>query len=393
MSSMRRMVFAVAGMACAAFTPLSAAEPLRPTSDATILAIVPASQDQAAASLRSDQIALASDRDNLALALRTARMAIEAGRSAADPRRYGQAQAALAPWWSAPEPPEEVRVLRAVVAQAYHDFDGALADLDAILARSPDNAQARLSRAFVRMVTGDVEAGGADCRALPAGLDPVIAIVCKARADALSGKASEARDSLLGALTPGTAGTAMRGFGLAVLADTGLALGRADEASRIFAEATAGGNPDVSILAAYADLLLDGGRPAEALSLLDGKGNADILILRRAIAAKKLNDPRLAGWASIMNERFAAAAAGGVRVHLREEARFRLEVEGDTVKSLELAIDNWSVQKEPADARLLLESAVAANQPAAAQPVIDFVRRTGLTDARLQPLLAKLESP
>ncbi len=393
MSFARLMIFAAAGMACAVVTPVSAAEPSRPTSDATILAIVPAGRDQAAASLRSDQIALASDRDNLALALRTARMAIEAGRSTADPRRYGQAQAALAAWWSAPEPPEEVRVLRAVIAQAYHDFDGALADLDKILARSPDNAQARLSRAFVRMVTGDVEAGGADCRALPAGLDPVIAIVCKARADALSGKASEARDTLLGALTPGTAGTAMRGFGLAVLADTGLALGRADEASRIFAEATAGGNPDVSILAAYADLLLDGGRPAEALSLLDGKGNADILILRRAIAAKKLNDPRLAGWASIMNERFAAAAAGGVRVHLREEARFRLEVEGDTVKSLELAIDNWSVQKEPADARLLLESAVAANQPAAAQPVIDFVRRTGLTDARLQPLLAKLESP
>lgn len=372
-------------------SPALAVEPSRPTDDTTILAKVPPHRDQAAARLRAEQTALSSDRSNLTLALSTARSAIEDGRSNADPRRYGQAQAALAPWWDQAEPPEEVRVLRAVISQAFHDFPAALADLDAILARSPDNAQARLSRAFVRMVTGDIEGAAGDCGALPERLSPIIAIVCTARADALSGKADEAYERLSRILTLGAGQQAsMRQFAVAVLADMSAARGRQDDANRFFTEALREEKPDVSLIAAYADLLLDSGRPAEALSLLDGKGDADILILRRAIAGRKLGDPRLAQWSAVLNERFAAAAAGGVRVHLREEARFRLEVEGNAAGALSLAAANWKVQKEPPDARLLLECAIAAHMPSSARPALDFIERTGLRDARLTPFLVQL---
>lgn len=394
LSTALRQAVATAGMFAALVTTGVAAEPVRPTDDATILATVPPGRNQTAARLRADQSALAKDRGNLGLALRAARSAIEDGRSNADPRRYGQAQAALSAWWDEPEPPQEVRVLRAIIAQAYHDFSAARADLDAILAQSPENAQARLSRAFVRMVTGDISGAGEDCRKLPPSLDPLIRDVCSARADALSGKGAEAHERLLRTLElDASSREAMRRFAQAVLADMSVALGRRDEASRFFADASAGVAPDVSLLAAHADHLLDGERPGEVLSLLEGKGEADILILRRAIAGKRLNDPRLAGWAAIMNERFAAAAAGGVRVHLREEARFRLEVENDAAKALALAGANWQVQKEPSDARLLLEAAIAANDPGAAKPVIDFIKKTSLRDARLAPLLARLGEP
>src|SRR4029453_17622447 len=106
---------------------------------------------------------LSRDPKNLKLATRVARLAIEQGRTWSDPRRYGQAQAALSPWWSEAEPPEEVRVLRAVIKQALHDFGAALADLDAIVEKSPRNAQARLTRAFVRLVVGDVAGATEDC--------------------------------------------------------------------------------------------------------------------------------------------------------------------------------------------------------------------------------------
>ncbi len=148
----------------------------------------------------------------------------------------------------------------------------------------------------------------------------------------------------------------------------------------------------MSVLAAQADSLLDRNDPKAAQDLLDGKGDADVLLLRRAIAARRLGDSRLAEWSAILTERFdaAAAAAGNARVHLREEARFRLEVEGDAAKALELAQANWQVQREPADVRLLLEAALAAGDAKAARPALDFIKETGLQDARLAPLLTRL---
>jgi hypothetical protein len=92
-----------------------------------------------------------------------------------------------------------------------------------------------------------------------------------------------------------------------------------------------------------------------------------------------------------LEERFATARAVGNSVHRREEARFELSVRGDPAAALVLAEENWRVQKEPADARLLLEAALAAGDPRAARPVVDHLRTTGLADARLAPLVARIE--
>jgi len=94
------------------------------------------------------------------------------------------------------------------------------------------------------------------------------------------------------------------------------------------------------LLAAYADRLLDMDRPADVLTLLGGKSEADIIILRQVNAAKRQGGPRLAGLEAILDERFAASKATGVRVHLRKEAGCRLEVKDDKRQALQLAQDN-----------------------------------------------------
>ncbi len=348
---------------------------------------------QKAQAFRASQAALAKDRNNIDLAVNLARQAIDEGRRNADPRFYGQAEAALAVWWDQPDPPPQVRVLRAVIRQAYHDFPAALADLNALLATDANDAQARMSRAFIRMVVGDVRGAESDCSQLPDAVGAVVREVCKARVAALSGAAAQGKERLVTAVqaSPRTQ-DAMRRFAYAVLADISLSLGDAADAAQFFTAATNGGHADVSVLAAQADSLLDRNDPKAAQDLLDGKGDADVLLLRQAIAARRLGDSRLAEWSAILTERFdaAAAAAGNARVHLREEARFRLEVEGDAAKALELAQANWQVQREPADVRLLLEAALAAGDARAARPALDFIKETGLQDARLAPLLTRL---
>jgi hypothetical protein len=48
------------------------------------------------------------------------------------------------------------------------------------------------------------------------------------------------------------------------------------------------------------------------------------------------------------------------------------------------------VQKEPRDARILLESALAARAPVAAAPVVQWLKDSRIEDKRLLDLAAKL---
>ena len=67
----------------------------------------------------------------------------------------------------------------------------------------------------------------------------------------------------------------------------------------------------------------------------------------------------------------------------REEARFELEIQGNTSKALALARDNWKVQREPADLRILAEAARAADDAPALALVDGWVAATRLQDATL----------
>jgi hypothetical protein len=146
---------------------------------------------------------------------------------------------------------------------------------------------------------------------------------------------------------------------------------------------------DAYARAALADALLPTD-PAAASQLLAGYEQIDTLLVRRAIAESRAHGPEAQKLAQQMRDRFAAAAQRQDRVHLREEAMFVLYVESDAPRALDIARDNWFVQKELADARLLADAAVEARQPAAARPVVEWARSTGVRDARLDALLVRL---
>jgi hypothetical protein len=382
--------FIIAAIVATLFASAASAAPHRPSDDATVLVTVPHAAASTQTTLRNAQNALAANPNDLNLALEVARAAIRDGRASADPRRYGQAQAALAPWWSIPDAPMSVRVLRAIIRQSLHDFAGAEADLDAILRLDPRNGQARLTRAFVRQTVGALADAKDDCRRLPSSLGPTAAAVCLLRVEALTGSAGTALERLDYIFkNDGRSEPLVRRWAQAVGADMAAMLGQTEAADRRFSEATADGG-DIPTLVAFADHLLDTDRPAEVLTLLAGRSEADIVYLRLAIAGKRVDDARAPHWAALLADRFAAAKAGGVQLHLREEARFELEVRGNAATALPLALANWKVQKEPSDARLVLQAALAADDPAAAADVLAFIEKTGLADTRIKPLQDKI---
>ena len=176
-----------------------------------------------------------------------------------DPRYLGYAQAALAPWWDLPEPPVEVQVLRAGLAQFSHNFSGALTDLSSVLARAPRNAQARALRATIYIVQARYAEARADCAALRDVTSELIATACSAHgADGLTGKLDAADQRLADALASHPdASPPEKLWVLIRLAEIAQRQERALQAESYFRQAVGLGITDTFLLAAYADYLLD----------------------------------------------------------------------------------------------------------------------------------------
>jgi hypothetical protein len=241
------------------------------------------------------------------------------------------------------------------------------------------------------MVRADYPGAARACAGLAPLTTPLLAVACRATVESLTGRAGAAAVELAVALKANPGATAEeRLWALTRQAEIAERRGSLAIAERAFKDGLALGVPDVYLRAAYADFLLDNGRAREVLTLLEGGARADVLLLRLALAAKAVADPRAAGWARDLAARFAAARARGDSTHEKEEARFALELKGDAARALALARSNYAVQREAADARILLEAALAARQPEAAAPVRDWLTANRVESVVLQSLAAKL---
>jgi tetratricopeptide (TPR) repeat protein len=382
-SSLRRVVWAwvVAVVATssawgAPFTPHADNEVIETLRDRPL-----SSEEREWRSLRAQARAHPQDP---ALAARVARQAIEISRRDGDPRWMGQAQGALQSWWTQAAPPPEVRLLRATILQNQHDFGPALRDLDAIVQRDPTQAQAWLTRASVLQVLGRYDEAKASCQAVARLGAPWHGQACLLEVASLQGQGEQAMDSLQ-KLTR-QAPIALHDWLALIQAELAERLGRRDEAEALYRQLLATA-PDAYTEGAYADFLLDQGRAGEVIERLQKQQRNDGLLLRLALAYAQAQDPRLDATVQSLRARFAAAHERGDSVHRREEARFALHLLKRPAQALQLARANWAVQKEPADARILLEAARAARQTNAAQAARDFITQAGWTDQRLSGLL------
>jgi len=368
------------------------AAPHVPATDSTVLERVPArAVDPRARGLQALRAAWRASPQDVDLAVQLARRYVEEAATNGDPRYIGYAQAALAPWWTAAAPPVAVRVQRAVLRQYGHQFDEALADLDAAVKAEPDNAEAWAWLAAIHLVRADYPAATRACSSLAPLTTPLLAVACRATVESLTGRASAAAVELAVALKANAdAAPVERLWALTRQAEVAERRGSLAIAERAFKEGLALGVPDVYLRAAYADFLLDNGRAREVLMLLEGAARADVLLLRLALAARAVADPRAAGWTRELAARFAAARARGDSTHEKEEARFALELQGDAARALALARRNYEVQREAADARILLEAAIAVRQPEAAAAVHDWLVANRVESVVLQSLATKL---
>lgn len=387
LSRFAALLLAVSGIA-------AQAAPYTPTSDDQVLERLPLRPtDPVAREMLQLRKQLRDDPRNVVVATALARRYYDMVAEEGDPRYLGYAQAALAPWWEMKEPPVDVQVLRAGLAQFSHNFSGALSDLSSVLARDPRNAQARALRATIHIVQARYREASADCTALRDATSELIATGCSSMVDGLTGKLDAAHQRLADTFARHPDAPAPEKLWVLIrLAEMAQRQEKALQAEAYFRQAVGLGITDTFLLAAYADFLLDHKRYGEVIAMLKDKTPSDGLLLRLVLAETQTRLPGAADRAAILAARYHAAQLRGDTVHQQEEARFRLEVHGDAANAVALAQENWKVQKEPRDARILLESALAARAPAAAAPVVQWLRDSRIEDKRLQDLAAQLRA-
>ena len=378
---------------CACLPLLALAAPYTPKDGGAVIEQLPRRADATQSELRGLRQRLDATPRDLDLAASLAQRYIALARSETDPRYLGYAQAALAPWWRQAAPPIPVRLLRATILQSTHHFGPALQDLDAVIAQQPQNAQAWLTRATVLTVQGDYAQATAACARLSTLTTQLVTVTCLANIASVTGRAASS-ERLLDLTLQRSSGAApeLDSWAATLLAEMAARRGENAIAEARYRQALARQPRDSYLLGAYADFLLDQRRPQDVVKLLQDQQRIDALLLRYALALQALPGQQTAFLAAKaeLAARFNAAMQRGDTVHQREQARFALFLQHDIPAAVQLAQQNWAIQKEVPDMRIVLEAALAARNYAAAQPVLAWIAANGVEDVALQRLVRQL---
>lgn len=327
------------------------------------------------------------------VALRYARTTFLIGLNEGDLRWFGSAKAALLPWWDAPTLPAQGHFLRGLVKQGFHDFKGGLADIDAAIALDGQRAEFWSWRFVIHLLVSDMAAAQQDCDQLRQRFGAGEGQACAAVLLYRSGRAADGAALLdrvvaLPEFQDGSSQDWLRFH-------QGEALRAAGQPARAIAvwEQHLAARPRAhSVRLALVELLNEQGRFADAKRLAASNNPTDALLVQSLLASQGLNDGQTQRLAEQVEQRLNGQALRQEALIERPKMIYLIRHGRDVAAGLALAVENWRSQNEPPDAVLLAEAALKLKQPKAAEPVLDWMARTGYTEPALAALAQQLKA-
>ena len=374
-------------LAAGTLEPASAA-PFVPSNPSLVVLHVPA--NPAVERLASLEAALRTDPDNTARIYALADAYIAIGRRTGEPRYFGRAEVLLTPRLQRPSAPVELRLQLADILQYRHEYERALEQISQALAQDRNNTRAHLMRAAIWQASGRFEGARVECGALLAAGESVTGSVCLAQVIGMTGQLERAH-VLLSRLRASSSPPwpPYASWMLAALADLEERSGDIAAAERSLRRAVVADPSDYYVRFALADLLLAQNRAGEIAQVLQDLPRTESVLIRLAESQAALQVGKPNPYLATLTDRLEAARARGERIHARDLARVQLRLLGNPAVALRAARNNWAQQREPADARLLVECGLAARDRTAVNEVIEWRRRTSYQDATLDTLLAR----
>lgn len=369
-------------------TQILAATPFRPTDPEFVVAQLPGG-----ASRSRDRFAgqLEQSRFDARLAARLAGELLEQARTALQPQLYGRAEKVLAPWIARPDAPVGLLLIEADILQQRHEFQQAVQLLDRVVAGDSRAGRARLMRANIRIVTGQFEQARPDCAWLLGSGDTWTGTVCLAEVLGSTGHMERARmllDRLLANDAPGLSPEVLA-WTLEVSADLAVRAGSLPEAERCLSRAMTLTPASDYLRLALSDVLMKEGHADEAARALDtARPSVGALLRRVEILGAGSRNVEYEEALAELRERLAVSAQRGERTHLREEARLALALSQNPLQALTLAMQDFAVQRETEDVRILAQASAAARDRAALGQLQQWIRRTGYQDVVVEQLLS-----
>lgn len=375
--------------------PVSAAVPARFVPNDSSLILYRFENPPANDALRRARSDAGSDRETAAA---LAKDYVLRARRDGDPRYYGYAEALLSPWITRGAATPAMQLTWAYLQQHSHRFDAALAVLATVLAAPNPPSEAYLLRASIRVSRGELPLARQDCGALLGKASAVVIAACAAQTATNVASIARSRAILEQLLVTNVDADTMsearheevkatadeRAWALGILADLATRAGEPARAEQHFQEALSLVPNDTYLRARYADLLLDQDRAEEVIALVQSSRSDDGLLLRWAIAERSRN--HLCAPCDTLAARYVQIQRRSEQPHERDYARFLLHIVGDAPAALKLAQRNWTLQKESADARVLMEAARTLNDSAAAADVRAWLEKNAFYDAVLNDL-------
>lgn len=386
-----------------AVSPVVAQERFKPAASAVVLSASVHAAKGRPDSLRALDQAWRAQPQNLPTALAYARAVFTLGLTEGDLRWYGSAKAALKPWWTVADLPAEAYFLRGLVKQGFHDFQDGLQDINRAIALEPARAEFWSWRFALHLLLADMSAAQKDIEEMGRLLGAEEADVYRAVLLYRTGQPLPAVDMLSRALRSASYQDAASQDWLGFhLGEANRVAGQPARALDVWSQRLKASPQSHLIRLSLADLLNQQGqyREAKTIAMAATSSNApnspatltDALLMQAVLASRGLKDPDEGRLASQLEARLQSQALRQEALIERPKLIYQIAYGRDLKAGLALSIDNWQLQKEPPDALLFVQAALALGQARAAEPVVKWAEKTGYTDPQLTPMLAQLQS-
>lgn len=337
------------------------------------------------------------DPQDIQVAIRYARTAFQVGLNDGDLRWFGAAKAAMLPWWNAATLPADGHFVRGLVRQGFHDFAGGLADFNAAIALDGQRSAFWSWRFVVRLLVSDMAAARGDCDTMRqrfgAGEGQACAAVLMYRTDRAAEGAALLEQAIKRTEFQDSGSQDWLRFHLG---EAWRAAGQPARALAVWEPHLAQQPRAHAVRLALVELLNEQRRYADAKRLAVGPNPkatpSDALLVQQLLASQGLNDGDTARLAALVNQRMGSQAERGDELIERPRMIYLIRHGHDVAAGLALAVANWKTQNEPPDAVLLAEAALKLKQPKAAEPVLDWMARTGYTEPALAALAQQLKA-
>lgn len=373
--------------------PSVAQERYRPADSAVVLGASVHAQGAQAGALRALEQAWRADPQRMDTALPFARAVFNLGLLEGDLRWFGSAKAALSPWWQAKDLPAEALFLRGLVKQGFHEFEAGLQDINAAIAREPARPEFWSWRFALHLLQADMAAASKDCEEIERLFGRSEAEVYRAVLLYRTGQPQPAiavlRSKIAAADFQSPSSQQWLGFHL------GEALrvaGQSEQAAALWDKLLKAHPKSHTLRLALTELLNAQGRFAQAKAVIGSPPLSDALLMQALLASRGLKDGQEQRLDALLQERYAAQALRQEALIERPRLIYLIGYGKDLAAGLALSVENWKLQKEPPDAVLFAQAALALDQPRAAEPVLAWAKATAYTEPALARLIQQIQA-